>query len=220
MVSALSGATDAELFASIAPYTKSSVERLAAMAEAIRSIDREGMPGDIVECGVWRGGNIILSRMLSPGRICWLYDTFNGMTRPRSVDRTRSGRSALDSYNRKVERGQVWAAASVGEVRANLDHMGVLNNDRLIFIEGDVEVTLNDPENVPDKIALLRLDTDWHDSTKIELEVLYPKLVPGGYLIVDDYGHWMGARKAVDDYLGNIPRTPIDYTAIMIRKPC
>lgn len=220
MASVSSGATDAELFASIGPYTKSSVARLAAMAGAIRSIDREGILGDIVECGIWRGGNIILARILSPGRICWLYDTFNGMTRPRSIDRTRSGGSALEKYIRKTEHGQFWAAASVGEVRGIFDHMGVLNDDRLIFIEGDVEVTLKDPENVPDKIALLRLDTDWHDSTKIELEVLYPKLVPGGYLIVDDYGHWMGARKAVDDYLGSIPRTPIDYTAILIRKPC
>lgn len=211
---------NAGLFADIAQYTKSSHERLAAMAQAVRSIDRDGIAGDIVECGVWAGGNIILARILSPGRVCWLYDTFTGMTEPSELDRTRSGGSAMTKYKSKCAGGHRWAAVSVDEVRLNLERMEVLNDRYLRFVVGEVETTLMKPDNVPDQIALLRLDTDWHASTKVELEVLYPKLVPGGYLIVDDYGHWMGARKAVDDYFGSFDRTPIDYTAIMIRKPC
>lgn len=210
------------LVADVAPYTKSGPERIAAMVDALRRIDREGIIGDVVECGVWRGGNIILARKLCPNRICWLYDTFDGMTAPTPDDVTRSGRKASDSYNKKLSRGAKWADVSLGDVRANLEKTGMLDDNRLRFIVGPVEDTLRDATNIPERIALLRLDTDWHESTKVELEVLYPQLVPGGILIVDDYGHWMGARKAVDEYFGDaMPvMVQIDYTAVMCVKSC
>jgi len=191
-----------------------------AMAAALDWIDKEGIPGDIVECGVWRGGNIILSRMLSPNRICWLYDTFDGMTMPEDIDRTRGGRKAIDSYLGKKKPGGKWAAVTVEDVRANLHNTGTLDDDHLRFVEGKVEDTLLNKKNLPDQIALLRLDTDWYASTKIELEVLYPRLMKRGILIIDDYGHWLGARQAVDDYFINAPPifAPIDYSAVMLTK--
>jgi O-methyltransferase len=73
-------------------------------------------------------------------------------------------------------------------------------DDKIIFIQGDVAVTLEVPNNLPEGIAVLRLDTDWYESTKKELEILYPRLSVGGVLLVDDYGHWVGAREAVDEY--------------------
>lgn len=208
------------LIVKVAPYTKSSYARLEAMIAALRKIDDEGIPGDVVECGVWRGGNIILARMLCPDRLCWLYDTFAGMTEPQDVDRKKSGARALDIYHAKG--GAKWAAVSLDEVRDNLLVTNTLDDNRLRFVEGPVERTLVDPQNIPDKIALLRLDTDWHSSTKIELEVLYPRLQPGGVLIVDDYGHWQGARKAVNDYFAKAmpDMTRIDYTAVSMVKPC
>jgi O-methyltransferase len=175
----------------------------------------------VVECGVWKGGNIILARKLSPERTCWLYDTFDGMTEPTELDISRKGVLALKSYRKKERRGDKWCAASVDEVRANLQEMGVLDEDRLRFVVGKVEDTLRVEANLPEQIALLRLDTDWYASTKVELEVLYPRLSPGGYLIVDDYGHWAGARKAVDEYFGrNGPKLKrIDYSAVKLVKP-
>jgi len=213
---------DDELIAAAAPYTKSGPERLAAMIEALRRIDRGTIAGDIGECGVWRGGNIVLARKLSPARVCWLYDTFTGMTLPEDIDVTRSGKRAIDSYLGKKKPGGKWSAVTVEEVRANLQETGTLDDSRLRFVRGAVETTLRDAGNLPDRIALLRLDTDWHASTKIELEVLYPLLQPGGVLIVDDYGHWVGARKAVDEYFGDrMPQIQnIDYTAVMIVKTC
>lgn len=200
-------------------YSKSTKERLAAMAAAVRRIDAEGIEGDIVECGIWLGGNIILARKLSPQRTCWLYDTFSGMPEPGPFDVKRSGVRAIDRYAGKIGK---WTAASIDEVRRALKETETLDEARVRFIEGRVEDTLKDQANIPDKIALLRLDTDWHASTKVELEVLYPLLVPGGILIVDDYGHWQGARKAVDDYFAGCGPTmqPIDYTAVMMVKPC
>ena len=199
-------------------YSKVGRVRLHAMKLALKSLDNRGITGDVVECGVWRGGHIILTRLISPKRKCWLYDTFNGMTKPTILDVTRKGISAIDKYKTKEKKGHRWADCDVDDVRNNLIAEGVYNPHLIRFIIGDVEMTLLDENNLPEKIALLRLDTDWYHSTKIEMERLFPRLVPGGNLIVDDYGHWMGARKAVKDYLGARVKQlkPIDYTAVML----
>jgi len=204
------------LVQNVLPFTKASPERLCAMADGVRLVDRNGICGDIVECGVWQGGNIILARRLSPDRTCWLYDTFSGMPEPTDLDTKRNGWKA-----RLAWRPNAKTVASRQTVIDNLAANGVWSADRVRLVEGLVEQTLLDPANIPDRIALLRLDTDWHASTKVELEVLWPRLESGGILIVDDYGHWMGAKKAVDDYFkknGQPKFRPIDYTAIMIVK--
>lgn len=202
------------------PYTKSSLRRLTGMADAIKYVDHEKIEGDIVECGVWRGGNLILARKLSPKRTCWLYDTFEGMPPPGEHDKKKSGATAMESYQHKVSIGHKWAAVSVEEVLENFREHG-LDDSRLVFVVGMVEDTLRFVDNLPDKIAVLRLDTDWYSSTKIELEVLYPRLVNRGVLIVDDYGHWLGSKKAVDEYFGEriSTMTWIDYTAVKMVKP-
>lgn len=191
------------------PYSKCSRIRLTAMAKAIVELDAKEIKGDIVECGVWRGGGVILSRLLSPDRVVWLYDTFTGMANPSEHDRTKKGT--------RVEEGKT--AATLIEVMANLETTNTFDPDRLRIVIGEVEKTLLDGTNVPDKIALLHLDTDWYLSTKKELEVLWPKVQKKGVLIVDDYGHWQGAKRAVDEYFSppwNHGRIVIDYTAIMM----
>lgn len=206
-----------ELIDRVQPYTKSSRERIRSMVEALAWVERRGVEGDMVECGVWRGGNIILARLLAPGRQCWLYDTFTGMTMPTDRDTKRSGRRAIEIWESKPN----WAAVSADEVRANFREWGLSDSDKLRFVEGPVEETLMLADNLPGRVALLRLDTDWYESTKVELEVLYPRLASGGILIVDDYGHWEGARQAVNEYLGDgVSRLmPIDYTAVQMVKP-
>jgi O-methyltransferase len=205
----------------VKPYTKSTYERLAAMLDAVLSVNENLIRGDIVECGVWRGGNIMLARRFAPDRVCWLYDTFAGMTKPQEIDVTRSGRPADRTYQSKSADGRQWNGASVEDVRGYFEETDTLDDSKLRFVVGDVEQTLLEAKNLPDQIAVLRLDTDWYASTKVELEVLYPLLMPGGVLIVDDYGHWAGCKKAVDDYFGeDMPKlTSIDYTAVSMVKP-
>lgn len=181
------------------------------MEDALLSLDHKGIEGDIVECGVWRAGHIILARTISPSRVCWLFDTFTGMTAPGPHDMKANGtRPTLKQIRRSV--------GSFESVTENLKREGVYEPDKLHFVVGDVAETLRDPINIPTKVALLRLDTDWYESTKVELEVLFPRLVPGGVLIVDDYGHWMGAKKAVQEYLGKRVKQlkVIDYSAVMM----
>ena len=195
----------------VQPYTKTSRERLCAMAKALQTIDVEEIEGDVVECGVWRGGNIMLARFLSPDRVCWLYDTFRGM----------AGRSKYDVNRKGISVGTGKSAVPIEEVLENFHKTGTYDAAKLRFVRGQVEETLLYDEYLPDRIALLRLDTDWYHSTKIELEKLWPRMEPGGILIVDDYGHWLGCRKAVDDFFRQkvVPFHRIDYTAIMAVKP-
>jgi O-methyltransferase len=112
--------------------------------------------------------------------------------------------------------------SSLDEVRRNLAKTGYPSH-HLHFIEGDVCATLRNPVNVPNSIAILRLDTDWYDSTRTELEVLYEKVSPGGVVLIDDYGYWLGARKAVDEFIERLS-DPVylcrtDNTGIEFVKP-
>lgn len=210
----------------IQPYTKSTPQRMASMYEALMKVSSSYISGDIVECGVWRGGNIMLARIVCPERDCWLYDTFNGMTEPdHELDRKRPnsrgvlGELAIDRYRAKQAGGTKWDAVDIDTVKHSFKTMGL--DDRCIFMKGAIEETIHLDQ--PDQISILRLDMDWYIPTKVALDHLYPKLVRGGFLIVDDYGHWMGCKKAVDDYfesLGYLPEmTFSDYSCVTIRKP-
>ena len=184
-------------------YTMTSFERQHALYEAVRYITDKNIEGSIVECGVWRGGSTMIaaSTLLTAGdtdRIMYLYDTFAGMSEPTEKDINVHGSPAKGKW-KSLMRGDVneWDYASLEEVQQNVFSIGY-PKDHIVFVQGKVEETI--PGTMPERIALLRLDTDWYESTRHELEHLFPKLVPGGILIIDDYGHWQGAREAVDEY--------------------
>jgi hypothetical protein len=188
-------------------FSMTSFERLHALYQAVKYVEHNRVPGAIVECGVWRGGSMMLVcrtllRLGSHDRSLHLFDTFAGMTEPSDLDIDPLGRPAaelLSSTPPSRDVGCVWCIASLEDVRTNVLGTGY-PEARCNFVVGSVEKTL--PAQAPERIALLRLDTDWYASTRHELEHLFPRLVDGGVLIVDDYGHWRGARKAVDEYLG------------------
>ena len=174
----------------------------------------------MVECGVWKGGSTMamalkLNRLGVEDRKIYLYDTFEGMSQPSKEDKTFYGDDATYKFEQKriSQDSSDWCNASLEEVKKNCFSTNY-PQDKFFFIKGKVEDTI--PKYLPSKIALLRLDTDWYESTKHELEYLFPLLEPGGVLIIDDYGHWQGARKAVDEYIQNnrlkILLNRIDYT--------
>jgi O-methyltransferase len=185
--------------------TMTSTERLYALYKAVEYVVRREIPGDFVECGVWRGGSVMmmalaLQRFGAVGRKLHCFDTFEGMPEPGPLDvRNDTGAAAAEilAADRDPERNKTWAIAALDVVRANLASTSYPSG-LVAFCQGKVEDTL--PAAAPDRIALLRLDTDWFESTKHELVHLYPRLVPGGVLIIDDYGFWRGARQATDDY--------------------
>jgi O-methyltransferase len=181
-----------------------SRERMYALYEAIRYIVNARIPGDIVECGVWRGGSSMLSAMtldrLEDRREMWMYDTFAGMPEPSSTDSDDEGRPILDKWaaQQRNDGGNDWCFSSIEETEHNLRKTGYPSAS-LHFVKGKVQDTI--PGSAPERIALLRLDTDWYDSTFHELTHLFPRLSEGGVLLIDDYGRWQGQRKAVDQYL-------------------
>jgi O-methyltransferase len=199
------------------PFTMTGPLRMFAMYQAVKHVVSANVPGDIVECGVWRGGSAMVAAMTllklnQTDRTIWLYDTYEGMTLPSEKDVDADGRSALMRWNtewattsKEGGAGSDWCYASIDEVRANVLSTGFPESN-LRFVKGKVEETI--PKEAAERIALLRLDTDWYDSTYHELVHLFPRLSsPGGILILDDYGSWKGAREATDKYFAEQNRS-------------
>lgn len=197
-------------------FTMTSPERIVALIRAVEYISMNNIKGDVVECGVWKGGSIMavldaLNLKNDNSRNIFLYDTFEGMAEPTDVDFSFKGNSAKEMYQDK--QGD-WCYSSLDEVKMNISKIDY-PSEKIVYVKGKVEDTI--PEIcMPESIALLRLDTDWYESTYHELEHLFPKLVKGGIIIIDDYGHWSGCKKAVDEYLdkNNIQLflSRVDYT--------
>ena len=177
------------IYNQVKPFTMVSIERLYATYQAIKYVERNNIPGDIVECGVWKGGCSMLMALSleSTNRIIYLYDTFKGMPKPGAKD--------VDYEGNAPKWKAKWCYSPLLEVHMNMMQTGYPFHR---FIQGKVENTI--PKTMPDKIAVLRLDTDWYESTLHELTHLYPLLSKGGVLLLDDYGYWKGQRKAADEY--------------------
>jgi O-methyltransferase len=180
-------------------YTMTCPEKIFALMDGLRYISTHRIEGDIVECGVWKGGSMMIAAntLLRQGdteRTLHLFDTFGGMPEPSEKDCDYSGTSAAARL--QMEAG-VQACASLDGVKKAMNSTGY-PPERIRYVVGRVEDTL--PANAPEKIALLRLDTDWYESTRHELIHLFPRLAVGGVLIIDDYGYWDGSRRATDEY--------------------
>lgn len=217
------GQEETDIIRKVRPWTATSPERIYALIQAVRYVSRNAIEGAIVECGVWKGGSmaavartLLLAR--DPKRDLYLFDTFEGMSAPTERDSDYSGRQASDILrDDPSSRGD---DAPLELVR-NVLHETGYPKEKVHFIKGKVEETI--PAQAPASIALLRLDTDWYESTKHELAHLFPRLSEGGAIIIDDYGHWRGSRQACDEYFAQT-RTPIllhriDYTGRIALKP-
>lgn len=211
----------------VQPYTMTSVMSLYSLYQAVGHVVASGIPGALVECGVWRGGSALAMALtlMQRGvrdRDLYLYDTFEGMTEPGAQDVSKSGEKAHDHWQarQRADGTNDWCFASMDDVRRTMALSGY-PAERIHLIRGPVQETL--PAQAPEALALLRLDTDWYDSTRHELVHLYPRLNAGGVLIIDDYGEWRGAQQAVDEYLQQQGQClllhRIDHTARIALKP-
>ena len=214
------------LFTLVKPFTMTSVERLYSLYQSIHYVVSNKIPGNFVECGVWRGGScmmmaLVLKRLGVNDRKIFLYDTFEGMSEPSEADKQFSGENANDLLNKadKADENSVWCYSTLEEVQSNVYSTGYEPHN-FIITKGKVEDSI--PGVIPGGISLLRLDTDWYESTYHELIHLYPLLAENGILIIDDFGHWEGAKKAVLQYFNEKNIYPliqrVDYTGRMIVK--
>ena len=207
------------------PYTLTSPERIGGLIAAIEHVVGNRIAGAFVECGVWRGGSAIAAALtfqrLAELRDLYLFDIFAGVPAPPGdQDVDLHGVPARDWWSAELLRQ---AAVELGATRADVESRMRETGyppARLHLVPGRVQDTI--PAHAPDRIAVLRLDTDFYDSTRHELEQLWPRLSPGGILIVDDYGHFHGARRAVDEYFraqrADVFMHRLDYTGRLVVK--
>jgi hypothetical protein len=197
--------------------TMTSRERVKGLHTALLTVYENKIVGDFVECGIYLGGNVIIAKKFFDSigitdKNFYAYDTFSGMTAPGENDPRKAHIHWKDEYS---------CIGTLETVIEEFKYHQVLD-EKIIIVQGDVCTTLRNPINLPEKISILRLDTDWYESTKIELEILYERLSFGGFLIIDDYGHWSGCKKAVDDFFGHEfveeNFVKLDYTGIMLQK--
>ncbi len=206
-----------EIYDSVKAFSMCPVERLYDLYKAVRYVDAAGIPGDIVEVGVWRGGALMLAALSSigeMGRICVGFDTFSGHLEPQSDEVDIWGNDLHERW--RVETGGgvlAWASVSAAEVFDALDGVGI-EASRIELIEGDVKETVAAWQDRD--IAILRIGCDWYPESLATLQGLYPFLVQGGVLICDDYGHHSGQRRAVDEFFAGetIRFTHVDYSCI------
>ncbi len=192
-----------ETIRAVRPYTMTAAEKLYALILATRYVSEHRIPGDIVECGVWRGGSMqaVARTLLAAGdasRNLFLFDTYEGMPPPSDRDVRHDGSAAADLLATLPRDSKVWAVATLEDVQQGFAAIPY-PAEKVHFVKGLVEETV--PVQAPDEISILRLDTDWYESTRHELEHLYPRLVSGGVLLIDDYGWWQGSREAVEEFL-------------------
>ena len=215
-----------EIYEECHQYTMTSIEKMYSLYEAVNYIIARGIEGDFIECGVWKGGSAmliahVLNRLGVQDRKIYLYDTYEGMSPPTEEDvHILSGLSASEILERDYGgNSSLWCHAGISETKSNMESTS-FPMSKIEFIKGRVEDTI--PETIPKNIALLRLDTDFYESTLHELEYLYPLLSPGGIVLFDDYGFWEGQKKAVDQYFktNNIRQLlhRIDYSGRIAQK--
>ena len=210
-----------DLIEFIGDYSLTPLIRRWTLIKSLHYINKNKMIGDIVECGIWRGGNLFLAKKIQDKyyneikRKFYGFDTFEGMTEPSVHD----GEKINEIYQSFKDKNEPWTKASLDDVK-NSSKKLFSDINQFNFIKGKVEETLLDKKNLPNKISLLRLDTDLYESTKIELEILYPLLVEKGILIIDDYGDFQGCRKAVDEYFldKNVLMISVDKSCRVIVK--
>lgn len=210
---ALSRNEFSRLHAAVRPYTECGNARLRGLYGAVQHVVTRGIPGDVVECGTARGGSAALMgltlKSLGARRTLWLFDTFEGLPPPSAAD---PDRAIAELYTGMFRGGYE-------EVRALLERFRILEDSRMV--KGLFQDTL--PTAEVGAVAVLHLDGDWYESILVCLEHLYDRVTPGGVIQFDDYGHWEGARKAVDEFLDRrsirVPLKRLDYAARVLVKP-
>jgi O-methyltransferase len=202
-------------------YTLTTAERCYSLYKAIKYITKGNISGDIVECGVWRGGSAMLAALTliksqQTYRKIYLYDTYEGMSEPTNKDIDIHG----VPYRLLWKKEKELLTVSLDEVKKNMFSTGY-PKENIIFVKGMVEDTI--PNTIPSSVALLRLDTDLYESTYHELIHLYPKVTPQGVVIIDDYGHFQGSQEATDKYFSQESQEVlfhrIDYSCRVGIKP-
>lgn len=190
-------------------YTMISARRGRMLHRLGRDVDGRGIPGALVDCGVWNGGSTLLLHRGAPGREVWAFDSFEGLPEPGALD---------------GEESAGWAGECLGaedRLREAFARFG--DSSRLHVVKGWFENTLEAAAVDVGQVAVLHADGDWYESVLLTLRTFYPLVAPGGWIVIDDYGQWVGAQRATDEFRRDVgdqtPFMKIDYVGRCWRKP-
>ena len=207
----------------IEQFTLASKLNLWSIIQSIKYIKNNKIKGDIVECGVFRGGALALlcfyAQKLKINCNIWGYDTFEEgflINEFSTFDKDSKGKD-LNLKNFTNPKDLYYTKIQALEI---IKKFVIADNYCPKLIKGNIMKTLLEKKNLPENISFLRMDTDLYKTTKLQLEILYPRLVSGGVLHIDDYGHCPGVKKAVDEFFENqnIWMHRVDYTCRYIIK--
>ncbi|MGE0821069.1 MAG: TylF/MycF/NovP-related O-methyltransferase [Candidatus Binatia bacterium] len=198
-------------------YTMVTSKNLANLYSLVQQLNRMDIQGDIVECGVWNGGSAAIMGLAcldgdkAKTRNMWLFDSFSGLPRPGAKDGELEKKAFFEGWNK----------GEIEKVKQAFRKLGV-PIDHVRIIPGWFEETLKTVSLR--RVSLLHIDADWYNSVKVALETLYDKVVPGGFVVLDDYGYWEGCKKALDDYIAenglrNISLKRVDRIGAYFQKP-
>jgi len=213
------------LFWLVRPYTMVGYKRLSNAYELASSIEKEKLEGSFVECGVWRGGcaavMAFLAKKAGSGRKVWLFDSFEGLPEPTEVDGLVAKGYANDRSEGKLHTIEQ-CVGPIEDVKKIFFEILRLPKENIMIEKGWFQNTLPKAQKEIGPISVLRLDGDWYESTKCCLDNLYDNVKVGGYIIVDDYGHWKGVKKACEEFFVSRNIKPdlikIDYTGVYFKK--
>ncbi len=181
----------------VRPYTMSDPARLAMLYGLVEELNSTGIQGDIVECGVCQGGSSAMMAFAArefPARKMWLYDTFEGI--PPATEKDGAYATEFTGAWKGSDQDAKEALAVAG-----------FPDDRVVLRKGVFAETFK--ADLPGPISLLHIDADWHDSVLLALETLYSHVVPGGYVVLDDFGYWEGCRRAFYEFCGSRHIEPV-----------
>jgi O-methyltransferase len=185
-----------------------SCRRGRTLYRLARHIERRRVSGALVDCGVWNGGSTVLMSTGAPSREAWAFDSFEGLPEPSPMD----GHESLE-----------WAGECLGsEEKVREAFMRFADPGRLHVVQGWFEETFELSAPLVGRVALLHADGDWYESVALTLATFYEYINAGGYVVIDDYGHWEGAQRATDEFREvngiSAPLVRVDYTGVYWRK--
>jgi O-methyltransferase len=208
----------AKLILKVKPtFTMVKSRNLVNLFSLVEKVNAMNLPGDIVECGVWNGGAsammafACLNTEVPRHRISWLFDSFEGLPPPGPKD----GKTENKYFFYGMCKGSVQSVEKVfGKLCLSLDNVRI--------VKGWFDTTLTSA--AVDRIAVLHIDADWYDSVKYVLETFYEKVVPGGFVVLDDFGYWDGCNRALEDFisqrnLSGIVLQKVESTGAFFQKP-
>lgn len=214
-----------KLYLKVRPYTMASSRRLANVYQLSKLVETHKLEGAFVECGVWKGGCIAVmayvAKKVNSNRKIWLFDSFEGLPEPNKKDGAKALEYAQGRSSGKLEPINQ-CVGPLDDVKEIFFSILKIDENNIVIRKGWFQDTLPIAKNEIGPIAILRVDGDWYESTKCCLENLYDNVISNGYVIIDDYSHWEGCKKAVEEFFEDrnikVKLNKIDYTGRFFQK--